>query len=54
MAAGSEYLSANFVNTRDFTPETIESLQGIENQVVRLRADGPAGTGQGFEAFGTI
>ncbi|KAA0988896.1 c-type cytochrome domain-containing protein [Dyadobacter aurulentus] len=40
MATGSEYLSANFVNTRDFNPETVQSLKGIENQVVRLRLTG--------------
>jgi uncharacterized membrane protein/mono/diheme cytochrome c family protein len=40
MATGSEYLSANFVNTKDFTPEIVQALQGIENQVVRLRLTG--------------
>ena len=40
MSAGSEYLSANFVNTRDFNAETVQALQGIQNQVVRLRLTG--------------
>ncbi|MDQ6481779.1 c-type cytochrome domain-containing protein [Dyadobacter sp. LHD-138] len=40
MSPGAEYLSANFVNTRDFKPETFQALQGIQNQVVRLRLTG--------------
>lgn len=40
MSSGSEYLSANFVNTRDFNAETVQTLQGIQNQVVRLRLTG--------------
>lgn len=37
---GSEYLSANFVNTKEFTPEIIQALQGIKNNVIRLRLTG--------------
>lgn len=40
MSPGSEYLSANFVNTKDFKPETFQALQGIQSQVVRLRLTG--------------
>lgn len=40
MSSGSEYLSANFVNTKDFNAETIQALQGIQSQVVRLRLTG--------------
>lgn len=40
MSPGSEYLSANFVNTKDFTPEIVQDLLGIQNQVVRLRLTG--------------
>lgn len=46
MVIGSEYLSANFVNTKDFSPETVQALQGIENQVVRLRLTGQPVTDQ--------
>lgn len=40
MSPGSEYLSANFVNTKDFKPEILQALGAMQNQVVRLRLTG--------------
>ena len=40
MFPGAEYLSANFVNIKNFRPETMRALQGIQDQVIRLRLTG--------------
>jgi uncharacterized membrane protein len=40
MLPDAGYLSANLVNTKEFSPEVMNALQGIESQVVRLRLTG--------------